>query len=223
MKAQILSALKTEYKSLGLSEKALDGVASLLEKTVVDENGIDAAVKEASVAALLKIYQSEMDTERQKASKANRDLDEYRRNHPETTEEPKRDGEESEVMSLLKQMKADNEALRARMDASERQRSRENMMRDVRTRLYDTFKESPKANALLDIVLRNAEVGEEDTADDLVSRYDAEYRAQYKALYGDGVVPTSGGSQQPGYKTGKFAGVVSELQKSGALPKDTTK
>ena len=37
MKTKILNALRTEYANLGLGDKAFDGVASFLEKTITEE------------------------------------------------------------------------------------------------------------------------------------------------------------------------------------------
>lgn len=47
MKDKILSALKTEYKSFGLSEENFDGLATLMSCMVTSEDGIDKAVKDA--------------------------------------------------------------------------------------------------------------------------------------------------------------------------------
>ena len=44
MKEKILVALKTKYSNLGFGAKALDGVASILEKSVTDESQIETAV-----------------------------------------------------------------------------------------------------------------------------------------------------------------------------------
>ena len=55
MKTKILQALKTKYSSKGLSEKALDGVASILEKTVTDESQIEAAISEAPIVNLINV------------------------------------------------------------------------------------------------------------------------------------------------------------------------
>lgn len=59
MKTKILSALKTKYVNLGFSAKALDGVASVLEKTVTEENQIEDAVN--GVEGLLRVFQADND------------------------------------------------------------------------------------------------------------------------------------------------------------------
>lgn len=62
MKTKILSALKTKYANLGFNAKALDGVASVLEKTITEESQIDDAV--ANVEGLLKVFQADNDRQR---------------------------------------------------------------------------------------------------------------------------------------------------------------
>lgn len=59
MKQKILSALKNKYAHLGLSKEALDGVASVLEKTVKSEEEIETAV--SGVEGVLKVFQSDAD------------------------------------------------------------------------------------------------------------------------------------------------------------------
>ena len=62
MKTKILSALKTKYANLGFGAKALDGVASVLEKTVTEESQIEDAVN--GVEGLLKVFQADNDRQR---------------------------------------------------------------------------------------------------------------------------------------------------------------
>lgn len=62
MKEKILNALKTKYSNLGLSDKALDGVAEFYSKTVTEESKIDEVV--GSLEPVLKSMQSEADRAR---------------------------------------------------------------------------------------------------------------------------------------------------------------
>ena len=62
MKTKILNALKTRYSNLGFSAKALDGVASVLEKTITEDSQIDDAV--AGVEGLLRVFQADSDRSR---------------------------------------------------------------------------------------------------------------------------------------------------------------
>jgi len=221
MKQKILNALKTEYAKLGLSEKALDGVASFLEKTITDENGIDAAVKEASVAGLLKVYQSEMDSERGKAAKAAKDFEDYKKAHPEQdpgSPAPAPTPEENETLKLLKQMSEEITALKTRNEEADRRTRNAETIAKVREALKG---DNCGVEPILNLVLANAQIEDADTVESLTARYKADYQAQYKTFYGDGQIPPVGGSNNPEpYKQGKFGGVVSALQKRGDLPKD---
>lgn len=62
MKQKILAALKNKYANLGFGQKALDGVADYLEKTVTEESQIETAI--SGVEPLLKVFQSEADRSR---------------------------------------------------------------------------------------------------------------------------------------------------------------
>lgn len=44
MKEKILVALKTKYKTFGFGDKAFDGVADYLSKTVTEESQIETAI-----------------------------------------------------------------------------------------------------------------------------------------------------------------------------------
>ena len=59
MKAKILTALKTKYSNLGFGDKAFDGVADFISKTVTEETQIETAT--AGVEPLLKAFQGELD------------------------------------------------------------------------------------------------------------------------------------------------------------------
>ena len=54
--------MKTKYANLGFSAKALDGVASVLEKTITEENQIEDAVN--GVEGLLRVFQADNDRQR---------------------------------------------------------------------------------------------------------------------------------------------------------------
>lgn len=62
MKQKILAALKNKYANLGFGQKALDGVADYLEKTVTEESQIETAI--SGVEPLLKVFQAEADRSR---------------------------------------------------------------------------------------------------------------------------------------------------------------
>lgn len=80
---KIKAALKTKYKSLGFSEKAFDGVASYLDKTVTKEEDIETAT--GGVESLFKAFQGEVDIVRTSKSGLEKQFDEYKKEHPEET------------------------------------------------------------------------------------------------------------------------------------------
>jgi hypothetical protein len=59
VKEKILSELKTKFKNLGFGEKAFDGVADYISKTVTKDEDIETAI--AGVEPLLKAFQGDSD------------------------------------------------------------------------------------------------------------------------------------------------------------------
>lgn len=217
MKTKIATALKTEYASLGLSQKALDGVASLLEKTINDESGIEAAVQEASVRDLLKVFQSESDALRNAKSTAEKALEEYKKASLLKVEPAKTDPSGNEALeAMLKEMKEKQEALEAKLAAREAQTRRDSIMGDVRGRLR---KDGCVNEYILSNVLKSAEVGDTDTVDTLAAKYKPVYDDEFKQAFGNGVQPRSGSFQEEGYKKGAYASEIAALQREGLIPK----
>lgn len=73
MKEKILNALKTEYKNLGLSAKAFDGVAEFYSKTITEESQIEEKIKEAE--PMLKMIQGEADRVRNDSQSSKTELE----------------------------------------------------------------------------------------------------------------------------------------------------
>ncbi len=93
MKEKILPALKTKYKNLGFGEKAFDGVAEYLSKTVTKEEDIETAI--AGVEPLLKSFQGDIDKVRTELTQKSTELEELKKKNPEPPkpDPPKPDGE----------------------------------------------------------------------------------------------------------------------------------
>lgn len=112
MKQKILNALKQEYKNLGVSDGAFDGVASLLTKTITEESGIADGVKDASVSSLLKSIQSDVDKERTEKSRLRAELE--KKPQEPTKSEPKSEpNPNDELMKQIKEMREELAGLRA--------------------------------------------------------------------------------------------------------------
>ena len=76
MKEKILVALKTKNKTFGFGDKAFDGVADYLSKTVAEESQIETAISGGE--GLLKAFQEDIDTVRNEKSGLQKQLDELK-------------------------------------------------------------------------------------------------------------------------------------------------
>lgn len=86
MKEKILVALKTKYKTFGFGDKAFDGVADYLSKTVTEESQIETAI--SGVEGLLKAFQGDIDTVRNEKSGLQKQLDELKNKIEKTDPKP---------------------------------------------------------------------------------------------------------------------------------------
>lgn len=87
-KEKIADMLKTEYKSFGLSNEALDRIASAREKTVTEESQVETAVKDAETMKLIaQELQKMRDSEIQKRTDLQREHDDYKAKHPEKNDD----------------------------------------------------------------------------------------------------------------------------------------
>lgn len=85
----IVETLKTEYKSFGLSNEAIDRIASAREKTVTEESQVETAIKDAETMKLIaQELQKMRDSEIQKRTDLQRVHDDYKAKHPEKDPEP---------------------------------------------------------------------------------------------------------------------------------------
>ena len=90
MKAKIVAALKTKYPNFGFGDKAFDGVADYLSKTVTEEAQIETAI--GGVEGLLKAFQGDTDKVRGEKTALQKELDELKAKggKPETKDEPEK-------------------------------------------------------------------------------------------------------------------------------------
>lgn len=87
MKEKILVALKTKYKTFGFGDKAFDGVADYLSKTVTEESQIETAI--SGVEGLLKAFQGDIDSVRNEKSGLQKQLDELKKKNENPDPNPK--------------------------------------------------------------------------------------------------------------------------------------
>lgn len=89
MKKKIAEALKTKYKSFGLSNEAWDRIASAKEETVTQEEDIETGISDVATMDLIaKELQRMRDSEIQKRTDLQREHDDYKAKHPEKDPDP---------------------------------------------------------------------------------------------------------------------------------------
>lgn len=200
MKARILAALKTKYANLGLGERAFDGVASLLVKTVAKEEEIETAVAGNEVEVLLKSIQSAVDAERTRATNAVKALDEYKRFHPEVEPKPEPAGNNgnpdiAKLMEDLDKQRTELDALKANYENQLKQ-GRYNAMREAVRGKADELRVSNIP--LWNDVAAGMTVGDDTTEDGLLAAMKSAYEAKLKSYIGEGAAPYRGdGTTKP--------------------------
>lgn len=100
MKEKILVALKTKYRTFGFSDKAFDGVADYLSKTVTEESQIETTI--GGVEGLLKAFQGEVDFVRNEKSGLQKQLDELKKKIENPNPQPKPEERSTEQLDIAK-------------------------------------------------------------------------------------------------------------------------
>lgn len=113
MKGKILVALKTKYKTFGFGDKAFDGVADYLSKTVTEESQIETAI--SGVEGLLKAFQGDIDTVRNEKSGLQKQLDELKTKieNPNPNPNPKPEEKKDDVPAWAQALIDSNKSLLA--------------------------------------------------------------------------------------------------------------
>ena len=213
MKTKILTALKTEYKTLGLSDKAFDGVASVLVKTVANEDEIDGVVKSDETKTLIKAFQADADKMRNEKAQLMSEFEKYKQEHPGTgspvNDPPK---PEDATEKLLKRIEALEQEKKERDDKSRR----DALISDVRSKMKASGSDNDN---ILDLVLAKAEVNGGDKAEDIAEKLKADYDSTFTKFYGDGSgIPRYHDNRVPDYTGTEDDDFVERLRNAGKLP-----
>lgn len=221
MKAKILNALKTKYANLGLGDKAFDGVASFLEKTITKEEEIDGVIASEDTATLLKSIQGETDSLRTKHAQAVKDFEDYKKLHPDTKPDKDKDKDKDDPNEpeWAKKLREQNEAILAAQAKREKDEKDATTLASVKSAL----EKAGCTNAgILNLTLKGFALKENEKEEDAVKRVTEEYNANIKATFGEGVVPPAGGGDpNPNPKAAREAH-NEYLRKRGLLPKEET-
>lgn len=187
MKEKIVSALKTEYKGLGLGDKTIDRLASYVEGLVEKEDDIATAVKRDDVKLIATSIQGEIDGIRKAKQAAEDALEEYKKSHPDTSVVDDDKDKETEAARKLREQ---IEALTARLDKQDK----EEQTRKTLNSAIETAKTNGCTNSkALALTQRLFSLKENETTEDAAKRFEEEYNKVVKDYFSSSPTPYGGG------------------------------
>lgn len=170
MKTKILQQLKQRYSNLGVSEKAFDGVADFLSKTITEEERIAESV--AGAESFLKAYQSDVDKERTSASALRKELEALKKEtQPKPTDPKPNDNQGNEPTEREKQMMQQLEAQQKQIELILGQRSHEGKLAQITALLGE--KNIPES--FYTMALSGRTFGEDTNVGELVANIEQGY------------------------------------------------
>lgn len=170
MKTKILQQLKQRYSNLGVSDKAFDGVADFLSKTITEEERIAESV--AGAESFLKAYQSDVDKERTSASALRKELEALKKEtQPKSTDPKPNDNQGNEPTEREKQMMQQLEAQQKQIELILGQRSHEGKLAQITALLGE--KNIPES--FYTMALSGRTFGEDTNVSELVANIEQGY------------------------------------------------
>lgn len=206
---KIKSALKTEYKGLGLSDKTIDRLATYTRGLVENEEDIATAVKRDDVKLIATSIQGEIDGIRKAKQTAEDALEAYMKAHPDTKPAPvdPKEANDDEPPKWFKDY----------LVAQKKEKDNAAYASSVKARLE---KECPDA-PILKQVLKGYSPKDGESEDDAVARLTTEYNETVKEIRGEGYVPPFGGGDGGSLNTDATVERRKKLlQSKGLIPKD---
>lgn len=214
-KEEIATALKTKYQRFGLSNEAIDRIASAREKTVTSEEEIATATADVVTMELIASELQKMrDKEIQTRTDTQRAFDTYKEKHPDTPNPapaaPDPDPKPAPVDTEPEWAKK----LRERFEREDREKSEKETRDTLTARLK---MEGCTNNGIIKFVMAGFTPVKDESQDDAVKRLKESYAAAYKETFGEGGIPGYGG--QPFLDTKSAADHKNDfLRKQGLLP-----
>lgn len=170
MKTKILQQLKQRYSNLGVSDRAFDGVADFLSKTITEEERIAESV--AGAESFLKAYQSDVDKERTSASALRKELEALKKEtQPKPTDPKPNDNQGNEPTEREKQMMQQLEAQKKQIELILGQRSHEGKLAQITALLGE--KNIPES--FYTMALSGRTFGEDTNVGELVANIEQGY------------------------------------------------
>lgn len=170
MKTKILQQLKQRYSNLGVSDKAFDGVADFLSKTITEEERIAESV--AGAESFLKAYQSDVDKERTSASALRKELEALKKEtQPKSTDPKPNDNQGNEPTEREKALLERMDALQSQLGQLVGQRSHEGKLAQITALLGE--KKIPES--FYTMALSGRTFGEDTNVGELVANIEQGY------------------------------------------------
>ena len=187
MKEKIITAFKTKHLGFGLSNEAIDRIASALEKTVSKEEDIENALSGVEAMTLIaKEVQKMRDGEIQKRSDLQKTFDTYKASHPEG-KEAKETTDENEP-EWARKLREQNEALQARLDKADKDTARKSLLSEI---VAESKKKLTHDKAFR-LTEREFSLKDDETKEAALARFEESYNANKKEFFSDGVIPPFG-------------------------------
>lgn len=189
MLEKIKQALKTKYSTLGLGEKAFDGVAEFLVKTVTEDAQVDAAIE--GMSGLLTVFQSEADRRVTTLQQEKIELENKLKNvKPESTP-PTTEGGESDPTepAWAKSLREQNEAILNRQALTDKAAKENGLKESAKKLMIEKGIDKSLCDELLDL----HPISETDTIESISSKGVEKYnalKAKFTPEAGSPVAPT---------------------------------
>lgn len=193
-KEELLEKLIAKVGKTSLSERTLSAYAENTLKLVGDDSKVDDAFLEAH-ASILKTMEGQLSHE------ISSGIEKWK----EGNNLKKEDGEDdtNEILELMKQIREDNAALKARLDEADKKQGQ----KDYKARLMSEMRSKGAENEyILKQTLGQKEFDTAKSVEDAVEESLKAYDANYKSCFGDGATPRgNSGNGTDGNDTGSKA------------------
>lgn len=223
MKQKLIAALKTKYQRFGLSNEAVDRIASAREKTVTTDEEIESVIADAQTMELIaNELQRSADAERRTRSNLQKSFDEYKEKHPEISPEqtPAVAPQKDEEPEWAKRLRESNERIEQRFKDEDTAKKNAANREAVEAKLKAAGCTNP---GILKSTLKGFAIGDKEELDAAVDRLKAEYNASYKEIFGEGPRPGIGDLNFGGDAKTAANSKNAWLREQGLLPKEEKK
>lgn len=193
-KEELLEKLTAKVGKTSLSERTLSAYAENTLKLVGDDSKVDDAFLEAH-ASILKTMEGQLSHE------ISSGIEKWK----EGNNLKKEGGEDdpNEILELMKQIREDNAALKARLDEADKKQGQ----KDYKARLMSEMRSKGAENEyILKQTIGQKEFDTAKSVEDAVEESLKAYDANYKSCFGDGATPRgNSGNGTDGNDTGSKA------------------